>query len=62
MSSNQYQNYSVRYWNQDPKINNCFGNSISKTYKARTEQEAIRKAKNKCGSAYFFRLHSVNLT
>ena len=61
MCSNQYKNYSVRYWDQDPRINHCFGNSISKIYKARTEKEAIRKAKDKCGSIYFFRLHSVTL-
>jgi len=50
--------FTVRYWDQDPRINDCFGNSVSWVGKARTCEEAIRKAKVKRNKIWF-RLHSV---
>ena len=40
----QWPTYIVRYWNHDPRVNDCFGNSISWVGKARTSDEAMKKA------------------
>ena len=76
---NNWKKYIVRYWNHDNRIyqvaqgtstvNDCYGNSVSWTGKARTDEEAIRKARqtNACGMSAssiqmnFFRLHSIKL-
>ena len=54
----------VRYWSHDNKgihpLNDCFGNSQSWTGKARTKEEAIKRAEKfvlKFG--IWFRVHSV---
>jgi hypothetical protein len=50
----------VRYWSQDPKINDCFGNSGTWIGKARTQQEAIKKAEKFVKQfSHWFRLHSA---
>lgn len=46
---NNYKNYTVTYWdllsrNQGGTVNFCFGNSLSWVGRARTREEAIRKA------------------
>lgn len=52
--------YIVRYWTQDPRINDCYGNSVKWAGKARTESEAIRKAKQFAMSSHVhFRLADV---
>jgi hypothetical protein len=50
----------VRYWSQDPKINNCLGNLVSWHGKARTKEEAIRRAE-KMAKQYgrWFMVHSA---
>jgi len=67
---NNWNTWTVRYWNHETRhdgtgsgyINDCHGNSISWVGKARTEQEALRKAKyhNSIHNAPF-RLHYVKI-
>lgn len=59
---NNYKLYSVRYWDiptrgQGGTVNQCFGNSLLWTGKARTEEEAVRKAGKEIKN---FTIHSVN--
>ncbi len=65
MPNNLYQSWTVRYWNhsQHPhRINDVFGNSLTWTGKARTEQEATRKARASSGDGNMnFRLHSASI-
>jgi hypothetical protein len=60
-SRGEWPTWVVRYWNLNPAINDCHGNSISWVGKARTEEEAVRKAKaaNIGHRMWRFRLHSV---
>lgn len=67
---NNWKIYIVRYWNHSNSpignVNDCFGNSLSKLVKARTESEALRKTKginaNGIGTESInFRLHSIKL-
>ncbi len=72
---NEYKNYLVRFWNHykesgayyserlkvtiTPRLNDCAGNSVSWRGKARTEKEAIRKARKKEDKFAPFRLYKV---
>lgn len=71
---NHYKTYIVRYWNHPSwenggHINDCFGNSVSWVGKARTEGEALRKAKSANANTTTaslaqyatFRLHSITI-
>lgn len=51
--------YTVRYWNGDERINDCWGNSVSWCGKARTLKEALRKAKKINGNSPF-RIYSIS--
>ena len=56
----QWPSWVVRYWGQDPKINDCFGNSATWTGKARTKEEAVKRAERFVKQfGIWFRLHSV---
>lgn len=64
---NNYKQYVVRYWNHYTcgcfrPINDCWGNSISWVGKARTTEEALRKAKYKNSIHNLpFRLQSIRI-
>jgi len=51
----------VKFWTHDPRINDCAGNSKFVLVKARTTEEATRKADRiaKKSGERFFRLRSV---
>lgn len=50
---NNWKTFTVRYWNHPSNINDCFGNSISWVGKARTEEEAEKKARTANRSRHF---------
>ena len=57
-----WSNWEIRYWDhpslsQGGTINDCFGNSRLIKVRARTLQEAVRKAKNQ--TTGIFRLRSI---
>ena len=57
---NRWPTWVVRYWGQDPRINDCFGNSVSWTGKARTKEEATKRAEKFVKQfGIWFRVHSV---
>lgn len=71
MRKNPWNAYIVKFWNHQqssgsyehpklgtvtPYLNDCTGNTISKTVRARSEKEAIKRVKKENKT---FRLHSV---
>jgi hypothetical protein len=56
---NTWKTYTVTFWDQDPQINDCFGNSRKVVTKARSPEEARSKAKAQAESKYFFRLRNI---
>jgi len=38
-----WHNFAIRYWDQNPRVNDTHGNSVSKIVRARNEAEAKRK-------------------
>lgn len=64
--NNLWKVYEVRYWDCDPTINRCFGNSHIRFVKARSPIEAEKKTeeinlKNHGGRFAFFKLGTVKV-
>lgn len=60
---NYWTNRTVRFWDHYRGVNDCFGNSRTRTVKARTDAEAVRKCEAlKDVESLPIRVHSVTVS